>query len=410
MKVVITEGIHLGFSDSHIGRVSHFGAGKIMAAWRRAIELSLGDEDTAKLRSIAQSRTETASRVERSRILLAYRENPSFYAVSRALGLHHQTVQRCVERAAVEGAMAALDDRARPGREPTITPEAKAWLVALACRKAKDLGYPHELWTTRLLARHARSCGPAEGHACLADLVQGTVCKILDQGEIKPHKVRYYLEQRDPDFAEKMAEVLCVYRQVQILKQEAATKQEPSAAVAIISYDEKPGIQAIATTAPDLPPEPGVHASVAREFEYQRHGTVSLLAGIDLVSGKVHALVRDRHRSREFIEFLKLVDAAYPVHTAIKLILDNHSAHISKETRAWITQQPAHRFAFTFTPTHGSWLNLIEGFFSKLARSVLRHIRVASKQELKERIIAAMDFFNQEPVVHTWSYKLDTAA
>ena len=197
-----------------------------MAAWRRAIELSLGDEDTAKLRSIAQSRTEPASRVERARILLAYREDPSFYAVARALGLHHQTVQRCVERAVVEGPMAALDDRPRPGREPTITPEAKAWLVSLACRKAKDLGYPHELWTTRLLARHAREHGPAEGHACLADLVQGTVCKILDQDEVKPHKVRYYLEQRDPDFAEKMAEVLCVYREVQILKQAAAAAKK----------------------------------------------------------------------------------------------------------------------------------------------------------------------------------------
>jgi len=381
-----------------------------MAAWRRAIELSLGDEDTAKLRSIAQSRTEPASRVERARILLAYREDPSFYAVARALGLHHQTVQRCVERAAVEGAMAALDDRARPGREPTITPQAKAWLVALACRKAKDLGYPHELWTTRLLSRHARSCGPAEGHACLADLAQGTVCKILDQDEVKPHKVRYYLEQRDPDFAEKMAEVLCVYREVQILKQAAvAAKNKPSEAVAIISYDEKPGIQAIATTAPDLPPVPGLHPSFAREFEYERHGTVSLLAGIDLVSGKVHALVRDRHRSREFIEFLKLLDAAYPADTAIKLILDNHSAHISKETRAWLASQPAHRFEFTFTPTHGSWLNLIEGFFSKLARSVLRHIRVASKRELKDRIMAAIDFFNQEPIVHTWTYKLNRA-
>jgi transposase len=98
-----------------------------------------------------------------------------------------------------------------------------------------------------------------------------------------------------------------------------------------------------------------------------------LLAGIDLVTGKVHALVKDRHRSREFIEFLELVDAAYPAHTAIKLILDNHSAHISKETKAWLADQPAHRFEFTFTPTHGSWLNLVEGFFSKLARSVLRH-------------------------------------
>ena len=134
-------------------------------------------------------------------------------------------------------------------------PEAKAWLVSLACRKAKELGYPHELWTTRLLARHAREHGPAEGHACLANLAQGTVCKILDQEEVKPHKVRYYLEQRDPDFAEKMAEVLCVYRQVRILKQAAAvSKKKLSDAMAIISYDEKPGIQAIATTAPDLPP------------------------------------------------------------------------------------------------------------------------------------------------------------
>src|ERR1700724_3672498 len=278
-----------------------------MAGWRRAIELSLGDADTAKLRSMAQSRTEPASRVERARILLAYREAPSFFAVGRALGLHHQTVQRCVERAVAEGPFAALDDRPRPGREPTITLEAKAWLVSLACRKAKDLGYPHELWTTRLLASHAREHGRAQGHGCLAHLAQGTVCKILDQEEVKPHKVRYYLEQRDPDFAQKMAAVLCVYRKVKILKKAAAAaKNKPSNAVAIISYDEKPGIQAIATTAPDLPPAPGVHATFAREFEYERHGTVSLLAGIDLVSGKVHALVRDRHRSREFIEFLKL--------------------------------------------------------------------------------------------------------
>ena len=113
---------------------------EVMAAWRRAIESSLEDEDTAKLKSIAQSRTEPASRVERARILLAYREDPSFFAVGRALGLHHQTVQRCVERAVVEGPMAALDDRPRPGREPTITLAAKAWLVSLACRKAKDLG------------------------------------------------------------------------------------------------------------------------------------------------------------------------------------------------------------------------------------------------------------------------------
>src|SRR6516164_9178401 len=151
-------------------------------------------------------------------------------------------------------------------------------------------------------------------------------------------------------------------------------------------------------------------AMFARDHEYKRHGTVSLLAGIDLLTGKVHALVKDRHRSREFIEFLKLVDTAYPADTAIHLILDNHSAHISRETRAWLAEQPAGRFEFTFTPKHGSWLNLVEGFFSKLARSVLRHIRVSSKQELKQRLMAAVDYFNRDPVVHTWTYKLDKAA
>ncbi len=382
-----------------------------MAGWRQAFELALSEEDVRKLNALARSRTGSASWVERARMLLAYREIPSFYAVGRAVGVHHQTVQRCVERATAYGAIAALDDLPRPGREPTITAEAKTWLMNLACRKAKELGYPHELWTTRLLARHAREHGPEEGHSCLSKLAQGTLCNILNEQEIKPHKVRYYLERRDPEFKTKMAEVLCVYREVKLLKENAAAaKGEPSDAVAIISYDEKPGIQAIATTAPDLPPEPGAHPTFARDHEYKRLGTVSLLAGIDLLTGQVHALVKDRHRSREFIEFLKLIDAAYPSHTAIKLILDNHSAHISKETKAWLAEQPAGRFQFTFTPKHGSWLNLVEGFFSKLARSVLRHIRVASKQELKDRIMAAMDEFNRHPVVHTWSYKLDQAA
>ena len=385
-----------------------------MAGRRHEIELSFGRKELTQLRAISRSRTAAASRVVRARMLLAYRQEPSFYAVGQALGLHHQTVQRCIERAKECGVMTSLDDRPRPGKEPSITVEAKAWFVALACRKPKELCYPHELWTTRLLAAHAREHGPTAGHACLSALAQGTVCKILDAQEIKPHKVRYYLERRDPDFKEKVAEVLCVYRKVEVLKKSAAAaakrNKPPSEEVAILSYDEKPGIQAIATTAPDLPPEPGRRPSLAREFEYKRHGTVSLLAGIDLLTGKVHALVKDRHRSREFVEFLKLLDRAYPSRTAIKLILDNHSAHISKETKAWLAAQPDGRFELTFTPKHGSWLNLIEGFFSKFARSVLRHIRVASKQELKDRVMAAMDFFNQNPVVHTWSYKLNKAA
>ena len=377
-----------------------------MAAPRRIIDLTIGATERIELEAIARSRTDWACRVQRARILLAYHANPSTYAVGEAVGVTHQTVQRCLDRAARRGVMAALDDSPRPGREPTITDEARAWVVSLACQKPKDMGYPHELWTTRLMARHIRESAEAAGHHCLTRLAQGTVCKILDRHAVQPHKVRYYLERRDEAFEQKMAEVLCVYREVAVLRESEGAPLN----VAIIAYDEKPGIQAIASTAPDLPPQPGSHTGWAREHEYKRHGTLSLLAGIDLLSGQVHACVEDRHRSREFIGFLKKLDAAYPTDTAIKLILDNHSAHISRETNRWLAAQPDGRFTFVFTPKHGSWLNLVEGFFSKMARSVLRSIRVASKKELKARILAYLDDLNREPVVHTWTHKINTAA
>ena len=374
-----------------------------MAAPRRIIGISIEATELIEREAIARSRTEWACRVQRARILLAYRTNPSTYAVGEAIGVTHQTVQRCLDRAVRFGVMAALDDSPRPGKTPEITADAKAWLVSLACQKAKDLGYPHELWTTRLLARHVREHSVAAGHPCLGSIAQGTVCKILARHDVKPHKVRYYLERRDAAFETKMAEVLCVYREVAVLRAAEADTSN----VAIISYDEKPGIQAISNTAPDLPPKPEVHRTFARDHEYKRHGTLSLLAGIDLLTGKVHACVEDRHRSREFVSFLKRLDTA---DTAIKLLLDNHSAHTSKETKAWLATRPEGRFTLVFTPKHGSWLNLVEGLFSKMARSVLRHIRVASKTELKARILAYLDDINTQPVIHTWAYKISEAA
>jgi len=380
------------------------------------IALPTDAEQRQLLLEISRSRTEPTSRVERARIILAYLDDPSAYGVARSVGVTPQTVTRCLERAAERGVIEALDDRPRAGRDPTITAEAKTWLMALACRKPKELDYPHELWTTRLLAAHARQHGPSAGHPSLAKLAQGTVCKILAEHAVKPHKIRYYLEKRDPEFEPKMAEILCVYRQVAILREQAesgksmARDSAGDGCLAIVSYDEKPGIQAIGTTAPDRPPLPGKSPTVMRDHEYKRHGTLTLMAGIDLLTGHLHALVTERHRSREFIEFLKLLDAAYPADTAIEVILDNHSAHVSRETTTWLAAQPIGRFTFTFTPTHGSWLNLIEGFFSKLARSVLRHIRVSSKLELKERLMGFIDDINREPVVHTWRYTIDGAA
>src|SRR5215831_2357677 len=261
--------------------------GGSMAAARKVVELALTEQDLARLQSIARSRTEPASRVERAKILLHYHDDPSCYAVSRDVGVTHQTVQRCLLRATTFGVMTALDDSPRPGKEREITADARVWLVSLACQKPKELGYPHELWTTRLLAQHAREHGPKAGHLCLSRIVQGSVCKILAREDVKPHKVRYYLEGRDEAFEQKMAEVLCVYQEVAVLR--GNVEVDPK--VAIVSYDEKPGIQAISNTAPDLPPVPGVHPCIARDHEYKRHGTLSLLAGIDLRTGHVHAAI-----------------------------------------------------------------------------------------------------------------------
>jgi transposase len=165
--------------------------------------------------------------------------------------------------------------------------------------------------------------------------------------------------------------------------------------------DEKPGLQAIANTTPDLPPVPGKHSEISRDHEYKRLGTCSILAALDLHDGHITARVERRHRSVEFTGLLKDLDAWYPPHCTIRIILDNHSAHISKETRAFLAAYP-NRFQYVLTPKHGSWLNIVETLFGKMARTFLRHIRVQSWEELKARILKGIAEINAAPVVHRW--------
>jgi transposase len=363
--------------------------------------LKLSPSEVEMLTSLSQSRTEAAARVQRASILLRYHANQSISQIASSLGTNRPRVERCVSKALELGVAQALVDLPGRGRRPVMTPEARAWVVSLACQKPKDLGYAQELWTTRLLAQHIRKHCMAAGHPSLSRLVRGTVSKILSANQVRPHKIQYYLERRDPEFDAKMVQVLHVYNEVAIWREKGAL---PPDLVAVISYDEKPGIQAIQNTAPDLPPVPGKYAAIGRDHEYIRHGTLSLLAGIDLLSGEVLGLVRARHRSTEFIEFLKLADSHYPAGARIRIVLDNHSAHISKQTRSFLATLP-NRFEFTFTPKHGSWLNLIESFFSKMAKSLLRGIRVASANELKERIDLYLREVNEAPVVYRWKYK-----
>lgn len=367
-------------------------------------DLVLADDARAHLETITRSRSASVAERERAQIMLAYADGRKVSAIARDLGTNRPKVQRCLDKALQFGPLEALRDLPRPGRPRTITPQARAWVVSLACQKPKELGYSYELWTLQLLAQHVRDHCEAAGHSSLRQASRGSIGRLLSENELKPHRIQYYLERRDPDFETKMAQVLCIYHQVALARAGAETDSE---LVAWLSYDEKPGIQAIENLAPDLLPVAGEHPCIARDHQYRRHGTVTLLAGLDLRTGTVHALVEDRHRSREFIGFLKLLDESYPPQAKLRIVLDNHSAHVSKETRAYLASRP-NRFEFIFTPTHGSWLNLVEALFAKMAKTFLRGIRVASKQELKDRLLQHIAELNADPVIFRWRYGIET--
>lgn len=205
-----------------------------------------------------------------------------------------------------------------------------------------------------------------------------------------------------------MHNVLLVYKQLSLQFDENGQLipfREDEQVVHVISYDEKPGIQATANISEDLQPDEK-HKTISRDYEYKRLGTISLLAGIDLQTGEAIPLVRDKHSSKEYIEFLKKLDDKYPKTDKIRLVLDNLKVHSSEETRKYLATVPG-RFEFVFTPKHGSWLNLVEGFFSKLTRQMLKGIRVKTKDELVQRIYKYFDEVNENPIVYHWKYRLD---
>jgi transposase len=371
---------------------------------RRALKLSADQKQ--RLESLRRSRSGEKREISHAGILLDLAGGNSDGAVARTNGVNRHTVALCARKFLQFGLEAALGELPRPGQSRRISDDAIAWVLHCACEKPKELGYSYELWTYSLLQQHVRKRCVAAGHPSLAKLSRSRLHRILTQGEMRPHKVRYYVERRDPEFELKMAEVLHVYKEVEIVNTELLEGRLKEPPVVTISYDEKPGIQALATTTPDLPPAPNQYARHLRDYEYKRLGTVSLLAGLDLHTGRVTEIVSDRHASADFIALLGKLHESYPPQTRIRLLLDNHSAHISKETQGWLSLHPQ-RFEFVFTPKHGSWLNIVETMFSKMARSMLRSIRVASKQELIDRIHLYFEQINADPVIFRWKYKMD---
>lgn len=370
------------------------------------IELPHDEQDY--LTSLIKTRTIQAQVVDRARILLWKSEGRSDKSIADSLGISVNTVRRCVGQYLSGGINLALFDEERSGRPPEITDDAKAWVISIACQKPCELGYAAELWTLSALHKHIQTHAEQAGYPRLKTVTKPWLQKYLKKMDIKPFKIKYYLERKDPDFENKMHEVLLAYKQVEMQFDENGDIIIPwdGHITHTISYDEKPGIQAVANKYPDHNPTEG-NGFLRRDYEYVRKGTLSLLAGIDLLTGEAIPLVSESHKSSDFINFLKILDEKYPEGDSIRLILDNHSAHTSKETKQYLATLPDGRFVFVFTPTHASWLNMIESFFSKMTKQMLKGIRVASKEELSERIYQYFDEINAEPVVYHWTYKMD---
>lgn len=371
-----------------------------MATVTKRPPLELSDKQREFLETKSQSRKSPLREVQRAKILLNYADRKEITKISKIVNVSRPTIYKCIDKALAAGVENGLKDKYHRPKAPTITDEAKLWVINLACTKPKEIGYAAETWTVSKLAEHTRRYAPLEGHNCLSRAAKATIHRILNAHAVQPHKISYYLERRDPRFKEKMAEVLMVYEEVNIQSKKGINKDALS--VVTVSVDEKPGIQAIKNIAPDLSPVPGKHPTVGRDYEYKRLGTVSLLAALDLQDGYVIGQVHRRHRSKEFISLLKELDDFYPAHQTIRIILDNHSSHISKETMKYLESRP-NRFEYVHTPTHGSWLNIVETLFGKMARTFLKHIRVNSIEELKERILKGIKEINAAPVVHRWN-------
>ena len=370
--------------------------------------VALGAEDREMLERLARMRTAQAQTVTRARILLLRDSGETLVSIAEKVGLAVNSVRLCVTKYLEGGVEYALSDGARSGRPREIDDTDRTFVVDLACQRPADLGYATKLWTNDLLTTHVRKTAEAAGHPRLATVATGTVHNILANAQLKLHKMTYYCERRDPNLEEtKTRDVLLLHEQLPFRFDEDGNliPWEEGQEAHVLSHDEKPDTQDAHEHCPDLRHEAGCRGTVGRDYEHGRLGTLSLLASIDLLTGEATPLVSETHKSSDYVEFLRILDGKYPKGDLIRIVLDNVSARTSAETRHYLATVPG-RFEFVSAPKHGSWLNLVEGLFSKMTRQMLRHIRVSSKDELKERILRYFREVNAEPVVYRWKWNL----
>ena len=333
-------------------------------------DVVLSEEQRVELSSIAQSRSLPAGYVFRARLILMLAEGVSFTTIKRQLRTTAPTISRWKTRF-LDSGLDGLDTR-HPGQPASVLTAALRARILSATRKKPSDGSTH--WSCRKLA-------------VILGVSKDTVHRTWKEAGMKPHRLERYMASDDPDFESKAADIIGLYL-------------NPPRHAAVFCVDEKTAIQALDRLDPVLPLSPG--RAERHGFEYYRHGTLSLYAALDTVSGRVHGKTAARHTSREFVAFLKEVVSLCPRHKQIHIILDNLSAHKTTLVREFLEQNP--RVHFHFTPTYSSWLNQVELWFARIERDVITRGIFNSVSDLARKLRRYINAYSANARPFQWKY------
>jgi transposase len=343
-----------------------------------AAPIVLDQATRQELERRARAATSAQRDARRARIILLAADGVSSAKVAKQVGMHESNVATWRQRFLAEG-LDGLKDRPRPGHPPTYTHDDRVKMAAMATM-SRDPDDPEAIWTYQSLADALGADG--------VPVSRSQLWRILDDLDIKVHKVKGWINRRDdPEFWNRVREVCGLYL-------------APPQNALVLSVDEKTGIQAKERIAHTTPPAPG--RPLRREFEYRRHGTASLLAALEVHSGTVVATDIARNNSSTFTSFLNDIDGAVDPSLSIHLVLDNGSSHTSKETKAWLAAHP--RFVAHYTPKHASWVNQVELLFSIVSRKVIKHGNFSSRDDLVSKLMAFITRYNDTARPFAWTY------
>lgn len=342
---------------------------------RKAPKISLSKEEKKRLKTIVAKSTSEQREVMRAKIILLADQEKENQEIAKEVGLTQEIVGKWRKRF-FRQRMQGLKDAERPGKPKKFDHDTRLKVIEIACRKPEEITH----WSTRELAKKVNK-------ELSVDISHMSVQRILSSADLKPHQVKMWVESRDPDFEAKMVDIVGLYL-------------NPPENALVLSVDEKTSIQALGRKHPPKPMEPEKPERV--EHEYVRHGTKSLIAALLVHKGEVMGKCYDRHRHQEFLDFLKEVETNLP-DKELHLIVDNLSVHKHKNVKEYLKQRK-NRIFLHFTPTHASWLNQIELWFSILSRKILKRGIFNSKKELVDSIMKFINQYNKQAKPFRWTY------